>query len=80
MLILDATFAEESCARASVTVAVSRAIVSGGDTQQQQQQGGGGEEHPFLVCGIYKNGSGHFTHEELLMAINVSDDPCDMCD
>lgn len=59
VLILDATISEEACARASVTIAVS---CDGGDDQ--------GEPPTFQLCGIYKNGGGSFTPEELLIAVN----------
>lgn len=63
VLILDATFSEEACAKASVTVAVSRDYGEG-NTE--------GDEKPYNICGIYKNGSGSFSPEELLIAVNVS--------
>lgn len=63
VLVLDPTFAEESCSPASVTIAVSRDC-------SKESVGDAGK--PYKVCGIYKNGSGSFMPEELLLAVNVS--------
>mmetsp|Transcript_11457 Transcript_11457/g.18687 ORF Transcript_11457/g.18687 Transcript_11457/m.18687 type:complete len:306 (-) Transcript_11457:94-1011(-) len=59
VFILDATMSEEACARASVTVAVS----CDGSTDQ-------GVPAPFKLCGMYKNGAGSFSPEELLIVMN----------
>ena len=70
VLILDATFSEESCSPASMTIAVSRDSNSGDSSSAQGTDGDTSE--PYKVCGIYKNGSGSFMPEELLIAVNVS--------
>jgi hypothetical protein len=67
VLILDATFSEESCSPASMTIAVSRDCNGDGS-----EDSGASDDKPYNVCGIYKNGSGSFTAEELLVAVNVS--------
>lgn len=59
VLILDASMSEEACARASVTIAVSC------DDSDHQ-----GEHDSLKLCGIYKNGGGSFSPEELLIAVN----------